>query len=281
MKTNPLPCPSTTLIYLAHLVNVLKIYSRRQRRYDPLASADAVRAVINQLRDKLPDVIPRRDKDLVRLLRATRHAQRYPATDTKRGRPGRWKREDLLRVGTRLGDILERETSSHISVASFVDHYMRLLEFPADVTEALASGEINLFEAEQLARITAERLRGTAGQARRTRINLLSTHLQTKASSTQLRQRVHELLKQPQAATLTDESPAEGFEDLEDFDPYDPTHLFWEQIKQLGFAFREIPQEDVLDEEIEGLLKASEPIMAALGRIQRRKEQRGVTKVRL
>jgi len=217
----------------------------------------------------------------MQLLRAARHAQRYPATDTKRGRPGKWKREELLNVAARLEDILERETSSHISVASFVDHYLRLLEFPVDVTEVLASGEINLFEAEQLARITAERLKATPRQAHHTRSDLLLTHLQTKASGAQLRQRVNELLKQPDAATRDDEFPVEGFEDLEDFDPYDPTHLFWEQIKQLGFAFRDIRREDVLDEEIEELLKASEPIMAVLSRIQRRKEQRGVTKLRL
>ena len=241
----------------------------------------AVRSVIELLRSALPDLIPHTDKELMRLLRACRHARRYPATDTGRGRPGRWKREDLLRVGTRLGDILERETSSHISVASFVDHYLRLLAFPADVTEVLASGEINLFEAEQLARITPERLRGTASQARRTRADLLSTHLHTKASGTQLRRRVDELLKQPERASQVNASSVENLEDLEDFDPYDPTHLFWEQIKQLGFAFREIRREDVLDEEIEELLKASEPIMAVLSRIERRKELRGVTKLRL
>jgi hypothetical protein len=259
----------------------LKATRRRQRKADPLASIQAVRSIIEHLRSALPDIVPDKDKELIRLLRAARHAQRYPATDTKRGRPSRWKREDLLRVGTRLIGILERETSSHISVASFVDHYLRLLEFPADLTEALASGEINLFEAEQLARITAERPQGAPGQARRTRGNLLSAHLQTKASGTQLRQRVNELLKQPDAAIQADESPVESFEDLEDFDPYDPTHLFWEQIKQLGFAFREIRREDVLDEEIEELLKASEPIMAVLSRIQRRREQRGATKLRL
>ena len=187
----------------------------------------------------------------------------------------------MLTVGTRLSDILDRETSSNISVASFVDHYLRLLDFPADVVDALASGEINLFEAEQLARITPERLQATFGQVRRTRANLLLTHLQTKASGTQLRQRVNELLKQLNAATQAEESRVEGFEDLEDFDPYDPTHLFWEQIKQLGFAFREIRREDVLDEEIEELLKASEPIMAVLSRIQRRKNQSSGIKLRL
>ena len=259
----------------------MKATRRRQRKADSLASPQAVRSVIEHLRSALPEIIPQKDKELIRLLRAARHAQRYPATDTKRGRPGRWRREDLLKVGTRLDDILDRETPSHISVASFVDHYLRLLEFPADVTDALATGGINLFEAEQLARITAETLKGTAGHARLVRAELLSTHLQTRASGTQLRRRVNELLKGSEAAAQETLSPDESFEDLEDFDPYDPTHLFWEQIKQLGFAFREIRREDVLDEEIEELLKASEPIMAVLSRIQRRKEQRGVTKLRL
>ena len=63
--------------------------------------------------------------------------------------------------------------------------------------------------------------------------------------------------------------------------PYSRTHLFWEQLKQLGFAFREIRREDVTDEEIEELLKASEPILAILSRIQRRREQTKVVKVRL
>jgi hypothetical protein len=234
------------------------------------------------LRAALPDLIPQKDKELVRLLHAARHAQRYPATDTKRGRPGKWKREDLLRVVSRLGDILDRETSTHTSFASFVDHYLRLLEFPPDVVEVLEKGEINLFEAEQLARMTANRLSVTAGQAKRTRAELLSSHLQTKASGNRLRQRVNEMLR-----TLVAESEevsgemASELKDLEDFDPYDSTHLFWEQLKQLGFAFREIRREDVTDEEIEELLKASEPILAILSRIQRRREQTKVTKVKL
>jgi hypothetical protein len=74
-----------------------------------------VRSIIERLRSALPELIPHTDKELLRLLRAARHAQRYSATDSRRGRPGKWKREDLLRVAARLGDILDRETSSHIS----------------------------------------------------------------------------------------------------------------------------------------------------------------------
>jgi hypothetical protein len=231
----------------------------------------------------LPDLIPSKDKELVRLLRAARHAQRYPATDTKRGRPGKWRREDLLKVAAQLGDILDHETSSHISFASFVDHYLRLLEFPSDVVEVLKNGDINLFEAEQLARVTAGRIGVSLSQAKRTRSELLSSHLQTKASGERLRRRVNELLRASAAETAetTGSELAVEFGDLEDFDPYDSTHLFWEQLKQLGFAFREIRHEDVTDEEIEELLKASEPILAILSRIQRRKEQSRVVKVRL
>jgi hypothetical protein len=247
-----------------------------------LASPAAVRSIIEKLRSVLPDLIPHKDKELVRLLRAARHAQRYPATDTKRGRPAKWKREELLNVAARLSDILDRETSSRTSFASFVDHYLRLPDFPSDVVEVLEQGEINLFEAEQLARVTAERLGVMPNQAKRTRARLLSSHLQTRASGEMLRQRVNELLRASAAETgeTSDKLNAE-LEDLEDFDPYDSTHLFWEQLKQLGFAFREIRREDVADEEIEELLQASEPILTILTRIRWRKEQTNVIKVKI
>lgn len=253
---------------------------RRQRRTDPLASLTAIRSITEKLRSALPDLIPQKEKELVCLLRAARHAQRYPATDTKRGRPAKWKREDLLRVAAQLGDILSRETSSHTSFASFVDHYLRLPDFPSDVVETLESGDINLFEAEQFARITAVRLGVSPSRAKRTRSELLSSHLQTKASGERLRQRVNELLRDSSAEVgEAGNEPIMESEDLEDFDPYDSTHLFWEQLKQLGFAFREIRREDVTDEEVEELLKASEPILAILSRIQRRKGQSKVIKV--
>lgn len=247
---------------------------KRQRRADPLASPTSVQSTLDQLRSTLPEIIPRRDKDLVCMLRAARHVQRYSATDTKRGRPSRWRREDLLKVAAKLDDILGRETSSHISIASFVDHYLRLLEFPSDVIEALNIGEINLFEAAQLARITHQRLSSASSQAKRTRAELLSTHLQTNESGPQLRHRVNELLR----TSATEAEVVKGNDlgqDLEDFDPYDPTHLFWDQIKQLGFALRDIRREDILEEEVDELLRASEPVLTILARIQRRME-RGV-----
>jgi hypothetical protein len=92
-----------------------------------------------------------------------------------------------------------------------------------------------------------------------------------------LRQRVNEILR----ASASEAGADEGFDssqDLENFDPYDPTHLFWDQIKQLGFALRDIRREDVINEEVDELLKASEPVLTILARIQRRKEKKTVMK---
>ncbi len=268
--------PVATFLRDEYLVRVLKIYSK----LDLLASPASVRAIIDQLRATLPDIIPQRDKDMVRMLRAVRHIHRYHASDTKRGRPSRWKREDLLKVSARLTDILERETSSHISLSSFVDHYLRLLEFPSDVLQALSAGDINLFEAEQLARVTAKRLGVSSVQAKHTRADLLSTHVQSKLSGERLRQRVAELLRASSAeAGVPGDNDLD--QDLEDFDPYDPTHLFWDQIKQLGFALRDIRREDVMKEEIDELLRASEPVLTVLARIQRRKDKKIIPRLKI
>ena len=251
----------------------MKASRRRRRRTDRLASPAAVRHLLGQLRETLPEIIPPAEKELVRMLRAARHVERYPATETKRGRPPRFARSDLIKVAARLSEILGRETSSHISVASFVDHYLRLLDFPADLIDALARGDVNLFEAEQLARVTPAKINARPARAKRLRLELLSTQLQTKASGRGLRQRVDELFRGARAGAPPEEPAAKEFENLEDFDPYDPAHLFWEQIKQLGFAFREIGRADVTDEEVEELLRVSDPVLSLLGRIRRRRAQ--------
>lgn len=244
---------------------------RRQRRPDPLANPRAVRDVLASLKSALPDVILKSEKQVITLLRAARHIQRYSATDTKRGRPGQFDRSLLLKVTSRLGEILERETSSKIGFASFVDHYLRLLYFPSDVVDALSSGDINLFEAAQLARLTSDRLAVSDAEAQRVRRELLRAHLAAHLSATRLRLRVNELLE----ASVSDRNgEAASAEDLEILDDYDSTHLFWDQLKQLVIALREIKPGDVEDTEIEELLEASEPILTILARIKRRKERK-------
>lgn len=172
----------------------MRVTRRRDRRPDPFSTPEAVRRILKQIHQALPSIIPQHENHLVSLLRAARHVERYPASDTKRGRPSRFDRSQILSVVAHLGILLERETQGRLSVSSFVDHYLRVLEFPSVVVEALTRGDINLFEAEQLARLAQKRLDVTPSRARRIRDDLLSAHLQARLSGARLRARVNELL---------------------------------------------------------------------------------------
>jgi hypothetical protein len=253
----------------------MKVTRRRKRTADPFASADWVHAIFASLKAAFPLLSSCKEKDLVKLVRAVHHVERYSATDTRRGRPSRWPREDLVKIGGKLAQILDRETSGRLSVATFVDHYLRILDFPADVLASLSKGEVNLFEAEQLARVTAARLDVSPAKAKRKRAEFLSAHLRSRSSGERLRRRINELLLPPGPERVPSDASSDAIEpvaNLEDFDSYDSTHLLWEQIKQLGFAFRDITREEVTDEDLEQLIAACDPVMNILLRIQRRKQ---------
>ena len=160
----------------------MKPTKRRTRRVDALASAEGVGRVLEHLRSSLPELIPRSHKGLSSLLNSVRGLYMRRPAESNRGRPARYAREQLLRVDSVLRDILARETS--ISVRSFIGQYLPILEFPRDVRETLERGEINLFEAHQLARLTARKLGGTDGEARRLRKRLLEAHLLAQGSGT-------------------------------------------------------------------------------------------------
>lgn len=96
-------------------------------------------------------------------------------TDTIRGRPPRFKSEDLLRVGATLRALLARETS--IGVRNFVGQYLSILDFQRDVRDTLRRGNVNLFEAQHLSRLTAKPLDCTGSEARTYRPKVLDALL--------------------------------------------------------------------------------------------------------
>jgi hypothetical protein len=118
-------------------------------------------------------------------------------------------------------------------------------------------------------------LNANPGQAKRIRDDLLSTHLHTNESGRRLRHRVNEILR----VSSGEAGAAEGVDlgqNLENFDPYDPTHLFWDRIKQLGFALRDIRREDVMDEEtMDQFMAAMDGVSNVLHRIEKRRKSRG------
>jgi hypothetical protein len=193
-----------------------------------------VHGVLDQLSISLPDIIPRSQKHLVGMLQSVRNLAARPATDTMRGRPSKFPREELLKVEARLRLILEHETS--ISVRSFVGQCLPILELPKDVREPLERGEVNLFEAHQFARLRAKRLGLSESEARSHRLKLLKAHLRSEGSGAGLRERVKDALGELSEPSIidTERVAVEKADELLESDPLDSTHLFFENCAESG-----------------------------------------------
>jgi len=194
-------------------------------------------------------------------------------TETKRGRPARYTREQLLRVDSQLRELLGRET--RLSVRSFVGQYLPILDFPKDVREALGRGDINLFEAHQLARLTPKKLGGTDAEARSARKRMLEAHLLAQGSGTRLRQRVKEALgelREPDP-TETEVVAVSKADELLEADPLDASHLFFEELRMISRALRQIGPEEVTDEDLSEIMPAVDQITLTLQKIARRRER--------
>lgn len=250
---------------------------RRRRVADPLASPEAVRSVCQLLRERMPDVIPSSEKGLIRFLYAVRHVERRPTTDTRRGRPPQWPRENLLEAASHLRGLLERETRGRVSVNSFIGQYLPLLSYPPDVTDALTSGRVNMQEAAQLARLTPQRLACSTRVARDRRAEVLLSHLAVQGSQTRLRTRVRELLGESAGPDIPGgmASVVLMVDELLDVDPSDARHMFWEEMKRLFFAMREVEPEDLDDETMDDFLKAMDQVSNVLQRIKKKRRARG------
>jgi len=220
----------------------------------------------------------------LRFLYAVRHVERHPATDTRRGRPSRWRREDLLRVAGELRAVLQSETSGRVSLASFTGQYLPLLNFPADVVEALSSGRINLQEAAQLARLTPERLDTTPNGASKLRREIVHSHFAMKGSQNALRARVHEILGETTGVSSAEMTVAvQKVDELLEIDPADKRHFFYEEMKRFFYAMRQIEPEDVDDAGLEAFMRAADELSNVLYgfELRRRQREKGVRKFQI
>jgi hypothetical protein len=250
---------------------------RRQRKQDPLAHPEAIRSVFESLRGLLPDIIPKSEKHLIKMLNAVRNIERHPASDTQRGRPSRWKRADLIRVSNHLRFLLERETQGRISLNSFISLYVRVLDFPSDIVEALVVGNINLFEATQLSRLTAERLNMAPGKAKGLRGEIIRAHTMAQGSEAGLRARIIDKLSEKTVQPVGKESGNLGLDvvdELIEIDPYDTRHLFWEELRRIALALRRVTPEDIDDKILDDFLSASDHLSTILARVEKRRQQR-------
>jgi hypothetical protein len=65
----------------------MRAIHQRQRQLDSLSSPEAARLLCRLLRELMPEIIRVTEKQLPRFLFAVRHAERRPATNTKRADP--------------------------------------------------------------------------------------------------------------------------------------------------------------------------------------------------
>jgi hypothetical protein len=160
-------------------------------------------------------------------------------------------------------------------VRSFVGQYLPILDFPRDVREALERGDLNLFESHQLARLTSRKLGGTDAEARSLRKRLLEAHLLAQGSGTMLRQRVKEALGEMREPDPTEtEVLAVGKADeLLEADPLDASHLFFEELRMISRALREIGPGELTDDDLSEIMPAVDQITLTLQKIARRKER--------
>lgn len=244
---------------------------RRTRRKNPLASPEAVRRILEQLRRRCPKALPDVERQVVKMLESVRHYEKRPSVDESRGRPRRWPRDDVAEVAEKLRDILELKTEGRISTSSFVSMYLPILRYPADITNALREGEINISEAAYLAGLTPERLKCAPRETRQIRAEILKAHLLVKGSQESLRQRVKTALGTPSKEYLCQgKSGRQRADDLVKENPYDARHLFYEEIQQLIEAMSETGPDDLKGKALVEFLRQIDRLLGMLRRAKQR-----------
>jgi hypothetical protein len=63
-------------------------------------------------------------------------------------------------------------------------------------------------------------------------------------------------------------------DELLEVDPSDARHMFWEEMKRLFFAMREIEPEDLDEEIMDEFLKAMDGVSNVLHRLEKRRNAR-------
>jgi len=186
-----------------------------------------------------------------------------------------------MEAASQLRGILERETLGRVSVNSFIGQYIPILNYPSDVAVALSRGDINLHEAAQLARLTPERLEISPAKAAAMRQEVLRAHQLARGSQNSLRARVKEILGEV-VAVSTEEmtSVVQKVDELLEIDPADKRHFFYEEMKRLFYAMREIQPEDIDDESLDQFMSAADQLSNAIYTIElKRRKQKKITKL--
>src|SRR5205814_275041 len=124
-------------------------------------------------------------------------------------------------------------------------------------------------------RPTGVRLDVSSQKAYAVRAEVLRSHLLMRGSERSLRSRVRELLGEVvEVSSEVMRQAVQKADDLLEVDPSDKRHLFYEEMKRLFYAMREIEPEEVDDESLEEFMTAADRLSNAIYAIELRKKQR-------
>lgn len=115
----------------------------------------------------------------------------------------------------------------------------------------------------------------SAQAARTRRIELLKQHLAVKGSQTRLRSLVKEILGESAAQAVSSENMARvvaHVDELLEIDPQDARHLFWEEMKRVFYAMREVRLEDLDEQMMNEFMAAMDGVSNVLFRIEKRRQ---------
>lgn len=96
-------------------------------------------------------------------------------------------------------------------------------------------------------------------------------------SQTRLRARVKELLGEVERTEISAGAMAAvvtKVDEMLEVDPSDARHMFWEEMKRLFYAMREIEPEDLDEEMMDDFLAAIDGVSNVLFRVERRRQER-------
>lgn len=252
---------------------------RRKRGTDPLASVSEIRQALDELRERIPDLVPSSEESLLKMMNAIRHVERRAAGHSKSGRPGHFPREHLLDVSRHLKAVLTRRYRERISLNTFIAFCLPILSYPPDLVSALEKGEITRLEASILARLTPRRLGMRPKKAQAVREEVLRNHVKIQGSQTQLLARVREILGE--SGIVSSETLAVAIQKVDsllEVDPEDVRHLFFETMKELFYSIRKFKSEDLDKADIADFMASADIFSGTIHAIEQRIKARTQTK---
>jgi hypothetical protein len=116
------------------------------------------------------------------------------------------------------------------------------------------------------------------------RQEVLRAHQLARGSQNSLRARVKEILGEVVAVSAVEmASVVRKVDELLEIDPADKRHFFYEEMKRLFYAMREIQPEDIDDESLDQFMAAADQLSNAIHviEIRRRRREKPAQKLRI